>query len=73
MHKAEKYLRETKLGYLYVRYHGEKRRLFIARQGDVCMVRKGHRNWGDPFSDWENVTIIFNNKEYEDECSQFET
>jgi hypothetical protein len=59
MHEAEKYLRENNIGHLYVRYRSEKRRLFIARQGDVCMVRKRHGNWGDPFTDWKSITKIY--------------
>jgi len=59
MHEAEKYLLEKKPGYLYVSYRGEKRRLFITRNDAICMVRKGHRNWGDLFSDWEGIDKIY--------------
>jgi hypothetical protein len=69
MHEAEKYLRETS-GYLYVRYHGEKRRLFIAREDDICMVRKGEMNWGDSFSDWEGITKIYFPKNENEENEQ---
>jgi hypothetical protein len=58
MHEAEKYLRENP-GHLYVRYRGEKRRLFITRDGVICKICKGRRNAGYPFSDWAGVSKIF--------------
>jgi hypothetical protein len=56
IHEAEQYLKDNKPGQLYVRYRGEKRKLFITKDGTICMVSKGRRNRGCPFSDWEGIT-----------------
>jgi hypothetical protein len=59
MHEAEQYLRNHRIGHLYVRYRGEKRRLSVSSRGDICMVRKGHENWGNIFSDREGISKIY--------------
>jgi len=59
MHEAEKYLRENQAGSVFVRYRGNKRRLFITSCGEVCMVRKGDEYRGEPFSDWKGVSKIY--------------
>jgi len=58
MHKAEKYLRENS-GHLYVCYKGEKRKLFITGTSIICMIGKGRRNVGYPFSDWDGISKIY--------------
>jgi hypothetical protein len=58
MHEAEKYLLENNSGRVYVRYCGEKRRLFITGGGVICMVSQGRRNVGYPFSDWEGISKV---------------
>ena len=59
IHEAEQYLKENQPGQLYVRYRGEKRRLFITKEGSICIICKGRKGWGNPFSDWEGITKIY--------------
>ena len=59
IHEAAQYLIENKPGQLYVRYRGEKRKMFITQNDTICMVHKGRRNWGNPFSDWEGISKIY--------------
>jgi len=59
MHEAEKYLKENKPGHLYVRYRGEKRRLFITESNYIGMISKRRRHYGYPFSDWEGIDKVY--------------
>jgi hypothetical protein len=59
MHEAEKYLKENNAKFVFIRYRGERRRLFISAHGEVCMVRKGDMNCGDTFSDWEGISKLY--------------
>lgn len=61
LHQAEEYLRNPDNPQtLYVRYLGEKRRLFINdRKGDIYMFSKGSRKKGDVFKNLNSITKIY--------------
>ena len=59
IHEAEQYLRDNRQCQLYVRYKGERRRLFITSDSKICMIAKGRRNRGFMFSDWDGVSKIY--------------
>lgn len=66
MHEAEKYLKDIdKPNSLYIRYMGQKRRLFINNppQGSIGIVRKGSKKMGVYFCDWDNITQIYESKD----------